>query len=292
MFGVNASASSLVGGEFVCAFIPDPTDKPPLRNADQWIKAHQGSVTSSWWRSVDVRGPCPPQMLYTSFEENEIRYSSPGRFVMAVINPPTDVASFSLSLDWEVTFKQPSLETEEVEDGIYTLEVDSRLSISDGNAGQAFDPYLRVDLVDDTGTAYLTPDQFSPVLPPNVYVRLPHPKTLNSDTGSTGAPENAIVTHMGRGTGNNSNRIAYYYTENGTSFIQLINGQGVYAFSIRPVADSINEASTVYEEDDLGQGNLNGVVLSARASQPSMSGLAYKTLPSGKTLSFSSSRRF
>jgi len=97
LFEINASGSSLIGGEYVAAFIADPTDKPPLRNATAWVKAHQDSVISSWWKSINVIGPCPPQMMYTSFEENEIRFSSPGRFVLAVVNPPSADTTLSIS---------------------------------------------------------------------------------------------------------------------------------------------------------------------------------------------------
>jgi hypothetical protein len=289
MFEVNASGSSLIGGEFVAAFIADPTDTPPMQGADRWIKAHQGSVTSSWWRSINVRGPCPPQIMYTSFEANEPRFSSPGRFVLAVVNPPSSDTTMSISLNWHVSFQQPSLEYTIEEDSIYVLEEDSRLKLTNFSASQAFDPHLRKGLDTTGGTGYLSPEDFTPVLPPGVMLRLPHPKSLNSDTGATGAPENAIVTHMGVAT-DDATRIAYFYSTDDINYTQLVD---TLPFSIRPVSDPINKKGTVYEEDVLESGNEVGVLArSARAPRSLTSALALRQSSKGKLLSFQNSKRF
>lgn len=289
LFEVNASGSSLIGGEFVAAFIADPTDTPPMQGADRWIKAHQGSVTSSWWRSINVHGPCPPQVMYTSFESNEPRFSSPGRFVMAVVNPPSSDTTMSISLNWHVSFQQPSLEYTIEEDAIYVLEEDSRLKITDFSAGKTFDPYLRKGLEVGDGTAYLTPEDFTPVLPPGVMLRLPHPKTLNSDTGASGAPENAIVTHLGVSP-NDGTKIAYFFTRDDVTYTQLVAS---LPFSIAPVLDTINKQGTVYEEDVLESGNDVGVLArSARVPRSLTSALALRQSSKGKLLSFQNSKRF
>lgn len=290
-FEVNASASSLVGGEFVAAFVSDPTDRPPLQDADKWVKAHSGSVTSSWWKSTNLRGPCPPQMMYTSFEENEPRFSSPGRFVVAVINPPTSTATMSISLSWDVSFSQPSLETFTDDIGnVYVANVSSRLPISNGSASQTFDPFLlraeKDGTFDDDGNNYLRTDDFTPTLPEGVLLELPHPKTLISDTGSTvGTPDNAIVTHIGSAIGTGQ-QISYYLNTEGTYF--PLRSQ--FPFRVRPVMDTINEAGTVYDSAvENGQAVLAGPKQDRRSLT---SGPVLNRSSKGKVLSLLNYRRY
>jgi len=227
----------------VACFIPDPTDLPPNNSkAAQWVTDHQGSVSSSWYNAVWVRGPCPPQKLYTSFDPNEMRFSSPGRFVVAVVTPPSSDAPVSIRLAWKATFSQPSFETSfEDTPTVYTLKENCRLLLSDGRASEPFDNKLYKDLA-DTPVA-ITAYDFVPPLPRTVYLQLDAPKTLNSDTGATGAPENAIVTHIGVHA---DHSCGYYYTTDGEKFTAL---KADHPFSIRPTADSLNTAGTVYEAD-------------------------------------------
>jgi hypothetical protein len=295
---VNASGSSLVGGEYVAVFIADPTDKPPLRNATAWVKAHQGSVISSWWKSINVIGPCPPQMMYTSFEETEPRFSSPGRFVLCVVNPPSADTTLSLSLDWAVDFSQPSLEIEEEIEAVHVLNTDARLSITGGGAsGNAFDPHLRKDFINDKllGDVALYDGDFSPLLPPGAYLKLPHPHSLSSDTGSSGAPEGCIVTHMGvdpavinmtRPPGTRT--ICYFYTFDDKTFSPL---EASFPFSSRPMTDQLTLAGEAMEAETAF---LEGSELLGRQSgpQPSTSALRYNLLSTGKLLSFNSSGRY
>jgi hypothetical protein len=291
-FEVNASSSSMVGGEFVAAFVSDPTDRPPLESADKWVKAHAGSITSSWWKSMNVRGPCPPQMMYTSFEENEPRFSSPGRFVVAVVNPPTSAATMSISLSWDVSFAQPSLETFAAEDNnIYTSKVSSRLPISDGSAGQALDPYLIKESEDgsfnDTPTAtdYLGPNDFTPILPEGVLLQLPHPKSLNSDTGASGAPENAIVTHMGLDA---STGKLCYWLRTEAEYFQLFQS---FPFSNRPRVDTINMSGTIYDgeaENEVAERQTGP----RRVRRSLTSGPVLSQSSKGRMLSLLNSRRF
>lgn len=294
-FEVNASASSIVGGEFVAAFVSDPTDKPPLNSADKWVKAHAGSITSSWWKSTNVRGPCPPQVMYTSFEENEPRFSSPGRFVLAVVNPPTSEATMSISLNWAVTFSQPSLESFD-EEQVYTLSVNNRLLLSDGTAGQGFVRNLVKQNPDGSypthAENYLTPDDFEPALPVGVFLKLPQDKALNSDTGASGAPETAIVTHIGvisEGEADDG-RLGYYYVVD-DSFVLLKVDK---PFSIRPMNDSINMAGTIYESEPVSElGNDEAVVFArARARRSLTSGPVLTRSSKGKILSSINRHRF
>lgn len=290
-FEVNASASSIVGGEFVAAFVSDPTDRPPLKDADKWVKAHSGSITSSWWKSMNVRGPCPPQMMYTSFEANEPRFSSPGRFVVAVVNPPTSAATMSISLSWDVSFTQPSLETFADEDNnVYVSNASSRLPISNGSAGQSYDQFLIKEESDgsfddnDPPSNYLLATDFTPELPDGVLLQLPHPKTLNSDTGSSGAPENAIVTHIGIAAANG--RIGYFLRTE-ADFFPLLSG---FPFSIRPVVDTINNAGTIYD----GETENEVAVLAApsRVRRSLTSGPVLSRSSKGRMLSLINSKRY
>jgi len=228
--------------------------------------------------------------MYTSFESNEPRFSSPGRFVLAVVNPPSSDTTMSISLNWNVAFQQPSLEYTIEEDAIYVLEEDARLKITDFTAGKTFDPYLRKGIATTgDGTAYLSPEDFTPVLPPGVMLRLPHPKSLNSDTGASGAPENAIVTHLGVSP-SDATKIAYFLSRNDVDYVQLT---AAFPFSIAPVTDPICKKGTVYEEDVLESGNDIGVLArSARAPRSLTSAPALRQSSKGKLLSFQNSKRF
>jgi len=288
-FIVNATASSIVSGEFVAAFIPDPTDTPPNSGADKWVTAHTGSSSCSWWKSLSIRGALPPQRMYTSYDPSEPRFSSPGRFVIAVISPPSADASISVKLRWKVTFSQPSLEQSLEEDvpTVYTLQEDTRLLLSDGNASQAFDQSLYKNL---TGTAaLLEPDDFEPPLPEGVFLSLAAPKTLNSDTGATGAPENAVVTHIG--TYDNGTKLCYYYSVDGVTFVPLV---ATKPFSIRPTSDAVIEDGTVFEADPRSTALAPAVGFRtvSRVRRSLTSAPVLHKLPSGKIVSLVSSKRF
>jgi hypothetical protein len=303
-FQVNATGSSLVGGSYVAAFIPDPTDKPPLTNADSWVMAHEGATQSSWWVSVDVVGPCPPQTLYTSFEQSEPRLSSPGRFVIACINPPSADTTLSLNWDWRVAFSQPSLERL-ADEGIYTLNKDCRLPLTDYSAGLPFVKTLQTQ-TNDFGSNLVTEDQgftsdgalrptdFSPQLPLGTILALPDPITLNSDTGASGAPENAIVTGLGVVEKNVNGRfysaIAFFYTLDGVTWTELKPDK---PFSIRPSACPVLQEGSIFEEGVLsGPLNVQAAATSTRSRRSLTLAPALRQLSSGKVISMLNSLRF
>jgi hypothetical protein len=303
-FQVNARGSSLTGGDYVAAFIPDPTDKPPLTSADSWVMAHAGATESSWWVSVDVVGPCPPQILYTSFEQSEPRYSSPGRFVIACINPPTADTTLSINWDWKVVFSQPSLERES-DEGVYTLQKDCRLPLSDNSAGQPFIKILQTRLLDFgssltdedqafTSAGALRPTDFTPTLPLGTILALPEPLTLNSDTGATGAPENAIVTGLGVVqkivSGILYQGIAFFYSLDGVNWVEL---NALKPFSIRPSACPVFQDGSVFEESVLDASlNPQSAATLTRSRRSLTSGPALRQLSSGKVISMLNSMRF
>ena len=303
-FQVNATGSSLVGGSYVAAFVPDPADKPPLTNADSWIMAHEGATQSSWWVSVDVVGPCPPQTLYTNFEQSEPRLSSPGRFVIACINPPSADTTLSLNWDWRVVFSQPSLEQLSTE-GVYTLNKDCRLPLTDYSAGQPFIKILQTRLLDfgatltDEDQAFqsagaLRPTDFTPTLPLGTILALPEPLTLNSDTGQTGAPENAIVTGLGVVqkvvSGILQSGIAFFYTLDGETWTEL---NATKPFSIRPTSCPVFQDGSVFEEQALNSSlNSPSAATSNRSRRSLTSAPALHQLSSGKVISMLNSMRF
>jgi hypothetical protein len=287
-FIINATSSSITGGEYVTTFIPDPADKPPATDAAKWVTAHDGSASSSWWKTQVVHGPCPSQEMYTSFSETDLRYSSPGRLVIAVVSPPTSEASVSVKLDWAVKFSQPSLETEleSVVETVYVAQKDFRMLISDGNASEVLVPEL---FTVAPSPVALTPDDFSPALPDDVYLELPHPKSLNSDTGASGAPENAIVTHLGKVP--DKQQIGYFYTNDGVTFTQLLADK---PFSIRPVSDVIETTGSVYEADSRSPAlSTPALGFQSRARRSLISDQpVLKKLPTGRIVTMSSSKRY
>ena len=302
-FQVNATGSSLVGGSYVAAFIPDPADKPPLNNADSWVMAHTGATSSSWWVSVDVDGPPPPQVMYTNFEQSEPRLSSPGRFVLACINPPSSDTTININWDWRVTFSQPSLEQLSIED-VYSLNVDARLPLTDYSAGQAFIKYLckspsygnSYTTNDEAiqGAECLRPTDFTPALPMGTILGLNDPLTLNSDTGASGAPENAIVTGIGAVQktidGKVYTGICFFYSLDGVTWTELNEAK---PFSIRPTACPVFQAGSIFEEMLLA-GNLNSQPAATllRSRRSLTSAPALKQLSSGRVISMLNSLRF
>jgi hypothetical protein len=211
---------------------------------------------------------------------------------MACINPPTADTSVSINWHWMVQFYQPSLEALAIED-VYELKVDTRLPLSDGAASQAFiDLFCKgSDFGDGTSgvtpadSAILRPSDFTPELPTNTYLALPQAITLCSDTGATGAPETAIITHIAVF----SNRICPFYSLDGKTFTRLV---ATKPFSIRPMGCPILAAGTIFEEDDLSDG-LNELRLAqrSRVRRSLTSAPQLKQLPSGKIVSMTSSKR-
>lgn len=302
-FQINATGSSLVGGSYVAAFIPDPVDKPPLRNADSWVMAHTGATSSSWWVSVDVDGPPPPQLMYTNFEQSEPRLSSPGRFVLACINPPSADTTININWDWRVTFSQPSLEQLGVED-VYTVNVDTRLPITDFSAGQPFIKYLcKTTKFGDSLTnndavivspEALRPTDFTPALPLGTILALSGPLTLNSDTGASGAPENAIVTGLGvvekTISGTVYQGICFFYSLDGVVWAEL---NEEHPFSIRPTACPIIQNGSIFEEMSLSESlNSQPAATLRRSRRSSTSAPALTQLSNGRVISMLNSLRF
>jgi len=231
------------------------------------------------------------------------RLSSPGRFVLACINPPSADTTININWDWRVTFSQPSLEQLGIED-VYTLNVDARLPLTDYSAGQPFIKYLGKSsdfgdgLADDeamiTSTKCLRPTDFTPALPMGTIVALSEPLSLNSDTGASGAPENAIVTGLGvvqhTIDGVTYSGICFFYTLNGVDWVELKKDK---PFSIRPTSCPVFQNGSVFEEVSLSSSlNLQQAATSQRSRRSLTSAPALKQLSSGRVISMLNSLRF
>lgn len=200
-------------------------------------------------------------------------------------------------------FSQPSLELLANEE-VYTLKVDARLRLSNGSAGQTFDPYLAKgpSFGDaDTGItvqndANLRATDFTPALPIGTILALPASLTLCSDTGATGAPETAIVTGLlcefasWSGTPSSS-VIRFVYSLDGINWVKL---EATKPFSIRPMGCPVFQDGSVFEEIVLNNGSLNSMaaVTSVRNRRSLTSAPALKQLPSGKVISMIDSVRY
>jgi hypothetical protein len=241
--------------------------------------------------------------MYTNFEQSEPRLSSPGRFVLACINPPSSPTTININWDWRVTFSQPSLEQLGIED-VYTLNVDARLPLTDYGAGLPFIKYLcktpgfgnsysSNDLA-IKGTECLRPTDFTPALPMGTIVGLSEPLTLNSDTGASGAPENAIVTGLGvvekQIDGIVYQGICFFYSLDGITWKELNETK---PFSIRPTSCPVLQDGSIFEELSLSSSlNSQSAATSQRSRRSLTLAPALKQLSSGKVISMLSSSRF
>lgn len=120
VFRVEPMAPSMCVGGFVSGFIPDPTDNIGSgEKALERLLAVPGSKVHKAWQSAVVSHKCLPDVLYTSEPPlGDLRFSSPGRFVLIVDGQLNDgsIASripVSIYVDWKVDLLSPSLENED-----------------------------------------------------------------------------------------------------------------------------------------------------------------------------------
>jgi hypothetical protein len=203
-----------------------------------------------------------------------------------------------------VAFSQPSLERL-ADEGIYTLNKDCRLPLTDYSAGLPFVKTLQTQ-ANDFGSNLVTEDQgftsdgalrptdFSPQLPLGTILALPDPITLNSDTGASGAPENAIVTGLGVVEKNVNGRfypaIAFFYSLDGVTWTDLKPDK---PFSIRPTSCPVLQEGSIFEEGILsGPLNVQAAATSTRSRRSLTLAPALRQLSSGKVISMLNSLRF
>lgn len=128
-FRVVPQVSTSTAGGYVTSFVRDVSDKI---SSDQFglskITAQEGSQTCKWWETAQVAVKNFPDLLYTSYTKGDLRFSSPGRFVVATDGQSTQAGSLTVFCDWDVTLSSPSLEAETTEKNPtvrYDLMIDS-----------------------------------------------------------------------------------------------------------------------------------------------------------------------
>lgn len=288
-FYIQASASTLTAGTFGVAFVADVTDRPPTtKGADNWICAQSMAKTSSYWQPVIVDMPYSSDLLYTSPQDSELRWSSPGRLALVVITPPTSEVLLSVLCDWTISLSTPSIEPslESTVDALYTSMVPFAMvqtATADSDLEQLFK-------VRETGTRLLTPDDFSPPLPTGTYLEIPDgPVTIVANTGGSGAPMSMTATHIGTHLSGSDLGIAYFtYLEQSNSF-QLASTRSTPPMTVAPSAVPEYYSGTIFEvapqslQASFGAGSS---FLSRNRRSLTSGPIRLEKLPSGKIVSF------
>lgn len=124
VFKVTPYLNTATNGGYVAAFVPDANDKVPETNFGlSKLTSQQHHCVAKWWQNGVVSVGQLPDLYYTSPSVQEMRWYSPGRFVLMCDGTPSQRGSLTISLDWHVTLSEPSLEGEgEVDDRIITLQ--------------------------------------------------------------------------------------------------------------------------------------------------------------------------
>lgn len=109
-FQVQTQTPTTNGGGYVVAFLHDPamevgTGEAALRS----LTAVQGTQTSKFWQSVDMTVQTTSQQYFT-LNGNDIRFFSPGRFVVLSDGPPTEPVSITILFHWTVELTRPALQ--------------------------------------------------------------------------------------------------------------------------------------------------------------------------------------
>lgn len=110
-FRVVPQVSTATSGGYTAAFCSDPDDHfPDSESGLAKINSQKGARTCKWWETATVPAPSKPDLLYTSFSEDEPRLGSPGSFVLGVDGRSTQSGSLTVYVDWSVTLSGPALE--------------------------------------------------------------------------------------------------------------------------------------------------------------------------------------
>lgn len=110
-FRISPQISTAVSGGYVAAFVQDPTDIVPDGEAGlNALTSQSHSVTKKWWEDSIINAPMPQELLFTNITGSELRWSSPGQFVLASDGKATSAGSLTVYLDWSVELSVPSLE--------------------------------------------------------------------------------------------------------------------------------------------------------------------------------------
>lgn len=132
-FEVVTGCPSSSSGVYVTGFIRDATDQVDSSSAVATLLASGGTAVK-FWQSTEVVVNGLPDLYYTSASSRELRWSSPGSFVIAVVAPPSSAVTIEVFVHWDVTLSKPTYEAGDKSstDGFHTAEFD--MSTSTGNA--------------------------------------------------------------------------------------------------------------------------------------------------------------
>jgi len=200
---INGQASSLTVGSVILAFCSDPADNvPDGTDAIVWARSQRCNRSAKYWETIAVSVP-QNQMVGPNdgFFKNNVgksdtpRTYSPGFFSLIVISPANQPTPLEIQLEWDVTLRNPTLNTG-VEEGasVSTALEDFGLLFSDN----ADVPYANnLEAYTSIGSRGLTKNDFSPALRFDVFYLLPGGQlTITGNTGASGAPESVIATHI------------------------------------------------------------------------------------------------
>lgn len=115
-FRISPQVSTNTSGGYIAAFIGDVSDK--IQNHAHGLSkltSQQGSKTCKWWESTTVSYSPTKDLFYTSVSLQDMRLSSPGKFVLAVDGAASQEGGCTVYVDWDVTLSGPSLEEDEPE---------------------------------------------------------------------------------------------------------------------------------------------------------------------------------
>lgn len=102
--------STTTSGGYICAFIADPADVPPV-GADlvDHLISQKSSVANKWWQNATVSVPLGGSWYYTS-RGVDVREYSPGSIVVASTGQSSQLGSLIVYAEWDVSLSIPTIE--------------------------------------------------------------------------------------------------------------------------------------------------------------------------------------
>jgi len=130
-FTIEGAYPTTSGGGYVTCFVRDPDDLPPTDpvQAVKWAMAQQHSADAKWYDSVRLNVGRTPDLLFTSVGDSA-RLFSPGTLYVISKNGPAQVGSLTINFHWDVTFSEPTSETNQKGLSEWTVPMDLTLPLS------------------------------------------------------------------------------------------------------------------------------------------------------------------
>lgn len=113
----------------------DPDEAIPEGDAAlAMLTSQQGSVCKKWWESATIVVPTSSDLYYTSESATELRWSSPGQFVLYADGKANQDGALTVYMEFDVTLSQPSYESSTGKKGsIYNFLADCSVEGGVGN---------------------------------------------------------------------------------------------------------------------------------------------------------------